>query len=100
MLDPKQVIVKLKRYMHEGGGRTIEGKALHGDVISADELWGCTTCGACLEVCPARIDIVDTLVDLRRISRWNTASFRRVRRTRCTTSNAWAIHGAWTRPTA
>jgi Fe-S oxidoreductase len=66
VLDPKQVIVKLKRYMHEGGGTTIEGKALHGDVITADELWGCTTCGACLEVCPARIDIVDTIVDMRR----------------------------------
>lgn len=65
-LSPKQLIVKLKRYMHEGGGRSIEGKALHGDVISAEELWGCTTCGACLEVCPARIDIVDTIVDLRR----------------------------------
>lgn len=66
VLDPKQVIVKLKRYMHEGGGKTIEGKELHGDVISAEELWGCTTCGACLEVCPARIDIVDTIVDMRR----------------------------------
>ncbi len=65
-LDPKQVIVKLKRYMHEGGGRSIEGRSLIGDTITAEELWGCTTCGACLEVCPARIDIVDTIVDMRR----------------------------------
>lgn len=65
-LDPKQIIVKLKRYMHEGGGRSIEGRALHGDLIGADELWACTTCAACVEVCPARIDIVGTIVDLRR----------------------------------
>ncbi|MCE2644177.1 MAG: 4Fe-4S dicluster domain-containing protein [Burkholderiaceae bacterium] len=66
VLDPKAIIGKLRRYMHEGGGRSIEGKALHGDVIGADELWACTTCGACVAACPARIDIIDTIVDLRR----------------------------------
>jgi Fe-S oxidoreductase len=66
MLNPKAIIGKLKRYMHEGGGQSIEGKALHGDVISAEELWACTTCGACVATCPARIDIIDTIVDLRR----------------------------------
>jgi Fe-S oxidoreductase len=65
-LDPKAIIGKLKRYMHEGGGQSIEGKALHGDVITAEELWACTTCGACVSACPARIDIIDTIVDLRR----------------------------------
>lgn len=65
-LNPKAIIGKLKRYMHEGEGRSIEGKSLHGDVISAEELWACTTCGACVAACPARIDIIDTIVDLRR----------------------------------
>lgn len=60
-LSPKKVIGKLKRYMHEGDTRP-----LHGEIITADELWGCTTCMACVQVCPARIDIVDTIVDLRR----------------------------------
>jgi Fe-S oxidoreductase len=60
-LSPKQVIGKLKRYMHDGDTRP-----LHGDVITPAELWGCTTCMACVQVCPARIDIVDTIVDLRR----------------------------------
>ncbi|MCI0546681.1 MAG: (Fe-S)-binding protein [Candidatus Rokubacteria bacterium] len=60
-LNPKRIIVKLKRYMHARDTRPI-----HGEVITADELWACTTCMACVEECPAFIDIVDTIVDLRR----------------------------------
>ena len=60
-LNPKRVIVKLKRYMLDGDTRP-----LHGEVIQADELWACTTCMACVQECPAHIDIVDTIVDLRR----------------------------------
>ena len=60
-LSPKQIILKLRGLMHEGNGR-----AIHGETIAADELWACTTCMACVEACPAFIDIVDTIVDLRR----------------------------------
>jgi Fe-S oxidoreductase len=60
-LNPKAIIVKLKRYMLDGDTRPI-----HGEVIKADELWACTTCMACVEECPAHIDIVDTIIDLRR----------------------------------
>jgi Fe-S oxidoreductase/nitrate reductase gamma subunit len=60
-LSPKHVIGKLKRAMHED-----YTGPLHGELISAEELWACTTCMACIEECPARIDIVDTIVDLRR----------------------------------
>jgi Fe-S oxidoreductase/nitrate reductase gamma subunit len=60
-LSPKQIIVKLKRHMHGG----LPGP-IHGELIKADELWACTTCMACVEECPAFIDIVDTIVDLRR----------------------------------
>lgn len=61
VLSPKRVMVKLKRYMLDGDTR-----ALHGDLISPEELWACTTCAACARECPARLDIVDTIVDLRR----------------------------------
>jgi len=60
-LSPKQIIVKLKRHMY--------GQApgpIHGELIKPDELWACTTCMACVEECPAFIDIVDTIIDLRR----------------------------------
>lgn len=62
-LSPKRVIGKLKRTMHAPDGAT---RPLHGELISPQELWACTTCMACVQECPARIDIVDTIVDLRR----------------------------------
>jgi len=60
-LSPKQVIVKLKRHMHG----ELPGP-IHGELIRPEELWACTTCMACVEECPAFIDIVDTIIDLRR----------------------------------
>src|SRR5437016_9332388 len=60
-LSPKRIIVKLKRHLYgEAPG------PIHGELIKADELWACTTCMACVEECPAFIDIVDTIIDLRR----------------------------------
>ncbi|HEV8614109.1 MAG TPA: heterodisulfide reductase-related iron-sulfur binding cluster [Methylomirabilota bacterium] len=60
-LSPKQIIVKLKQHMH--GQRP---GPIHGELIKPEELWACTTCMACVQECPAFIDIVDTIVDLRR----------------------------------
>jgi Fe-S oxidoreductase/nitrate reductase gamma subunit len=60
-LSPKQIIVKLKRHMHG----QLPGP-IHGELIKAEELWACTTCMACVQECPAFIDIVDTIIDLRR----------------------------------
>ncbi|MBU6400339.1 MAG: respiratory nitrate reductase subunit gamma, partial [Verrucomicrobia bacterium] len=36
------------------------------DTISADTLWSCSTCSACVFVCPVRIDPLTLLLDLRR----------------------------------
>jgi Fe-S oxidoreductase/nitrate reductase gamma subunit len=60
-LSPKQIIVKLKRHLHGELPGPIQGA-----LIKPEELWACTTCMACVEECPAFIDIVDTIVDLRR----------------------------------
>ena len=34
--------------------------------ITHETLWGCTTCGACVEACPVGIEHVDKIVDMRR----------------------------------
>jgi Fe-S oxidoreductase/nitrate reductase gamma subunit len=60
-LSPKRIIVKLKRHLHG----ELPGP-IHGNLIAPEELWACTTCMACVQECPAFIDIVDTIVDLRR----------------------------------
>jgi Fe-S oxidoreductase/nitrate reductase gamma subunit len=36
------------------------------DIIGKDVLWACTTCRACQEICPASIEHVKKIVDLRR----------------------------------
>ena len=35
-------------------------------IYSEDEIWSCTTCGACEEECPLMIEYIDKIVDLRR----------------------------------
>src|SRR5215467_7128736 len=37
-----------------------------GGIISTDALWACTSCRACMEICPVSIEHVPTIVDMRR----------------------------------
>ena len=55
-----------------GGGTAAEaevtangGSRLAGGLISADTLWSCTTCLACVEACPVGIEHVPTIVGMR-----------------------------------
>nr|BBH92707.1 Fe-S oxidoreductase [Thermogemmatispora argillosa] len=49
-----------------GGDGHEEIQPLVGGVISKDALWACTTCGACMEICPVSIEHVPKIVDMRR----------------------------------
>jgi len=44
----------------------IQDNILLNNYITAEELWACTTCNACVYECPVMIEHVDTIVDLRR----------------------------------
>ena len=51
--------------------KTEEEKEAHhepmvGGIISTDALWSCTTCMACMEICPVAIEHVPKIVDMRR----------------------------------
>ncbi len=46
-------------------GRGAE-RQLIGGVVSKEEIWDCTTCGACMEQCPVHIEHVPMIVNLRR----------------------------------
>jgi Fe-S oxidoreductase len=48
------------------GRQPQESKALIGGIYSEDEIWSCTTCGACEQECPLGIEYIDKMVDLRR----------------------------------
>ncbi|MCP4592782.1 MAG: (Fe-S)-binding protein, partial [bacterium] len=39
---------------------------LIGGILEEDEIWSCTTCGACEQECPLLIEYIDKIVDLRR----------------------------------
>jgi len=73
-LSPKMITLKLRDYGYrkvpiwgKPGGRSGEdGPKLMGNVISFDELWSCTTCGACEEECPVFIEYIDKIIDMRR----------------------------------
>jgi Fe-S oxidoreductase len=76
-LNPKKLIQDLKRHLLEVGPELLKGKKeeesadnsggkLAGKVITEDEIWACTTCRACDNVCPVWVEHVDKIVDLRR----------------------------------
>src|SRR3712207_8201086 len=46
------------------------------DVVGYDDLWSCTTCGACVEQCPVDIEHVDTIMELRRYQVLMESRFR------------------------
>jgi len=69
-LSPRFISIKARDYAFEhypilGGNRT-EAVPLIGGIFSEDEIWSCTTCGACEEECPIGIEYIDKIVDLRR----------------------------------
>ena len=47
-------------------GKPLVGTEEEGGIIHPDELWSCTTCGACVEQCPVDIEHVDHFIDMRR----------------------------------
>ena len=75
-LSPREVILNLKEHLLEAGPGLLAGKAeassesraktLIGDVVTEEEIWACTTCGACQEVCPVNIEHIRKIIDLRR----------------------------------
>ena len=42
------------------------GAKIGGEVVDEDVFWSCTTCRACMEVCPVGIEHVDIIVEARR----------------------------------
>lgn len=76
-LSPRFLTIKARDYAfqhypmfgHSGVGSSnsnSNGKPLIGHLYSEDEIWSCTTCGACEEECPLLVEYIDKIVDLRR----------------------------------
>lgn len=67
--SPRQLIARMKTQLDEAdaaGADEGEKADIVGGAFDEEFIWHCRTCGACVEVCPAMIEHVDTLVELRR----------------------------------
>jgi Fe-S oxidoreductase/nitrate reductase gamma subunit len=76
-LDPREIVLKTGEVMAASGTPqvspplgtvpeiTITSNSLF-ERITAEELWACTTCKACDEICPVNIEILDKILDMRR----------------------------------
>ena len=70
-LSPRFITIKardlmFKNYPWKKGDFKKKSEPLIGTIYEADEIWSCTTCGACEQECPIGIEYIDKIVDLRR----------------------------------
>jgi Fe-S oxidoreductase len=76
-LDPREIVLKSGEVMAATGSPlvsppigtvpeiTISADSLF-ERITPEELWACTSCKACDEICPVNIEILDKILDMRR----------------------------------
>ncbi len=76
-LDPREIVLKAGEVMAATGSPvvsaplstvaeiTVSANSLF-ERITAEEIWACTTCKACDEICPVNIEITDKIFDMRR----------------------------------
>ncbi|CAM3953715.1 (Fe-S)-binding protein [Flavobacterium sinopsychrotolerans] len=73
-LSPRKIMMDTRDRMEEVG-RNIDAnkgifipdnKSLLNDYITAEELWACTSCNACVEECPVNISPLSIIMDMRR----------------------------------
>ena len=68
-LSPRFLTIKARDYSfahYPVFGSSNNGQPLIGGIYSEDEIWSCTTCGACEAECPLLVEYIDKIVDLRR----------------------------------
>jgi Fe-S oxidoreductase len=68
-LSPRFLTIKARDYSFQHfpvWGSAHNGDRLIGGIYSEDEIWSCTTCGACEAECPLLVEYIDKIVDLRR----------------------------------
>ena len=76
-LDPREIVLKLGQVAAQTAADPVSppvsvdadltvSSDLVFERITAEELWACTTCRACDQACPAGLEIVDKILDMRR----------------------------------
>ena len=73
-LSPRKIMMDTRNRLEEVGKNidankgvfVPDNKTLLNDYITAEELWACTTCNACVEECPVNISPLSIIMDMRR----------------------------------
>lgn len=66
MMDVRDRAEEFGKLVDSAGKEATDNKSLLNDYISAEELWACTSCNACVEACPVSNNPLAVIVDLRR----------------------------------
>ena len=68
VLSPRKIMMDTRDRLEEVGknidNNTTDEKNLH-SYISAEELWACTSCNACVDACPINLNPLDIIVQMR-----------------------------------
>lgn len=65
MMDTRDRLEEVGRNIDRHGADHDDGKNLH-SYISAEELWACTSCNACVQACPVNISPLEIIFEMRR----------------------------------
>ena len=76
-LDPREIVLKTGEVMARTGSPEVSPPISVDteiavpsnwmfDRVTTEELWACTSCRACDEICPVNIEILDKILDMRR----------------------------------
>lgn len=73
-LSPRKIMMDTRDRLQEVGKNidankgvfVPDNKTLLNDYITAEELWACTSCNACVEECPVNISPLSIIIDMRR----------------------------------
>ncbi len=61
-LSPRDVMIKMQSFLKND---RLNSK-FYGEILSLKEIWGCTTCHACEHICPVYMELISSMVDMRR----------------------------------
>ena len=66
MMDTRDRLTEVGNNIQKNKGVFVpDGKQLYNDYITAEELWACTSCNACVQACPIDIDPLSIIISMR-----------------------------------